>query len=408
MIRKLRHKLILVAMCSLLLVLLLILGAVNFLNYRSVVGEADRVLDLLADNGGAFPEDASTWKKEYLSGKLSELPYTSRFFSVTLDGSGAPRAVNTEKTTTVDGPAAVDYAAQAMAGDRTQGFLDAFRYLRRDLEDGGTLLVFLDCSKGLDTVRQFLLTSFAIAAGGLLAVFLLLLLLSERIVRPVSESYEKQKRFITDAGHELKTPLTIISADADVLEMEHGTNEWLQDIRLQTRRLTELTNDLIYLSKMEEEQNHLQITRFSLSQLTEELVQSFQVLARTQGKAFDSRIQPGLVLHGDERAVGQLVSILLDNALKYSLPEGDIFLSLERRGRCAHLEVSNTAQHISREDLDNLFERFYRADPSRSSQTGGYGIGLSIAKAVVTAHKGEIRAASPDGHTLTISVMLPL
>ncbi len=409
MIRKLQQKLIVVAMGSLLLVLLLILGTVNILNYRGVVMEADHVLTILTENGGTFPKEYLLQKKEYLSGKTTELPYTSRFFSVRLDADGTVLFVNTEKTTTVDDAAAADYAARAMDRGDERGFLEEFRFMRREEENETTLLVFLDCAKGLSTATRFLLTSLGISAGGLAAVFLLLLLLSKRIIKPVSESYEKQKRFITDAGHELKTPLTIISADADVLEMQHGTNEWLQDIRLQTRRLAELTNELIYLSKMEEEQGRLQVSLFSLSELAEELVQSFQTLARAQNKIFTSRVQPGLSIRGDERAVGQLLSILLDNALKYSQPEGEISLTLERRGRFAHLAVYNTtAQPISKETLHSLFDRFYRGDPSRSSQTGGYGIGLSIAKAVVTAHKGEITAASRDGRSLTISADLPL
>ena len=407
MIRKLRRKLILVAMLSLLLVLLLILGAVNLLNYRSVMVEADRVLAILTENGGSFPEDALSQKKDFFRGKTSELPYTSRFFSITLDADGSILAVNLENTTTVDRAAAVHYASRALERGRETGFLDEFRFMRRDTGENATLFVFLDCTKGLTTAARFLFTCLGISAGGLAAVFLLLLLLSKRIVKPVSESYEKQKRFITDAGHELKTPLTILSADVDVLEMRHGSNEWLQDIRLQIRRLTELTHDLIYLSKMEEEQSRLQMEFFSLSDLAEELVQSFQTLAKAQNKPFSSQIQPELTFHGDERAIGQVISILLDNALKYSPPEGAISLTLEKRGRHLHLEVCNTAASLPSENLNRLFDRFYRADPSRSSQTGGYGIGLSIAKAVVAAHRGEITAFSRDGHSLTVSVHLP-
>lgn len=140
---------------------------------------------------------------------------------------------------------------------------------------------------------------------GLLSVFVLLLILSGRITKPVAESYEKQKRFITDAGHEIKTPLTIISADAEVLDMKVGENEWLRDIQ---------TNDLIYLSKVEESQGHLQMTDFSLSNLTEELVQSFHALAKIKGRSFTSSIQSGIVLRGDERAISQAISNLLDNA----------------------------------------------------------------------------------------------
>ena len=407
MIRKLRKKLIFVAMLSLLLVLLLILGTVNFLNYYGVMADADRVLVILTENNGTFPEIDIMEKKELMDKKMSELPYISRFFSVTMEDDGTILSVDTDKITTVDDTAASDYGVRALNSGRSRGFLDEFRFMRRELADGSTLLVFWDCGKSLATANRFLLTSLGIAAGGLAMVFLLLMFLSKQIVKPISESYEKQKQFITDAGHELKTPLTIISADTDVLEMKHGPNEWTQDIRLQTNRLTELTNDLIYLSKMEEEKNRLQMSLFSLSDLAEELVQSFQTLARAQRKAFTNRIQPELAIHGDERAIGQVISILLDNALKYSQPDGKISLTLEKRGRHICLEVYNTTASISRENLDKLFDRFYRTDPSRNSQTGGYGIGLSIAKAIVTAHKGEITAASKDGKSLLITIVLP-
>lgn len=165
---------------------------------------------------------------------------------------------------------------------------------------------------------------------GLLSVFIFLFALSKRIVRPVSESYEKQRRFITDAGHEIKTPLTIISADADVLDMELGGSEWLRDIQIQVQRLTALANDLIYLSKMEEGGNQLQTREISLSALAEELVQSFQAPARTQGKTFTSRVRPDILLRSDEKMIGQALSNLLDNALKYSEPEGIISLTLEK------------------------------------------------------------------------------
>lgn len=246
-----------------------------------------------------------------------------------------------------------------------------------------------------------------VALFGLLSVFILLFTLSKRIARPISESYKKQRRFITDAGHEIKTPLTIISADADVLDMEYGESVWLRDIHVQIKRLTTLTNDLIYLSKMEEQQGRLQAANFSLSALADELVQSFQALAKTQEKSFTSDIQPNIALYGDEKAIGHAISNLLDNALKYSEPKGTISLTLEKRGRFVYLEVFNTTPAISQESIQNLFDRFYRADPSRNSQTGGHGIGLSIVQAVVSAHRGKVSASSQDGRSLVISVVFP-
>lgn len=181
------------------------------------------------------------------------------------------------------------------------------------------------------------------------------------------------------------------------------------DHRRQAQRLTGLTNDLIYLSRMEEEQPHLQPIDFPLSDVVEEMAQSFAGPAKSQGKDFVSDIQPMLAFTGDEKAMRQLVSILLDNALKYSPPDGHISLSLEKQGRSLLLTVTNTtAEPVQREQLAHLFDRFYRTDASRNSQTGGYGLGLSIARSIVSAHKGKIRAESSDGSVLAITVSLPV
>ena len=250
--------------------------------------------------------------------------------------------------------------------------------------------------------------SITVVWAGLLAVFLLLLILSKRIVRPVAESYEKQRRFITDAGHELKTPLTIIGADTDLLELDLGENEWLDDIKRQTKRLTGLTQDLIYLARMDEEQPQLQPIEFPLSDMAEELGQSFQNLAAAQSKQFLTEIQPMLSLTGDEKAIRQLMSILLDNAVKYTPEGGRISFALKKEGRSIRLSVSNdTAVPMEKGVLDRLFDRFYRTDQSRNSSTGGYGLGLSIARSIVSAHKGKIRAENSGGNNLTITASLP-
>lgn len=403
MIHRLRRDFITAAILSLLLVFLIIVSAVNLLNYRDMTASADEVLVMLAENGGAFPD----WKSEKLQSLLEKSPEalsTCRYFTVRMAPDGTVLSANTKKISAVDEAGAAEYAWTVQ--DREKGYYQTFRFLRWE-DEGETLFLFLDRGRELESFRSLLFSSILVALAGLLSVFVLLLALLKRMLRPVSESYEKQRRFITDAGHEIKTPLTIISADADVLGMEYGENEWLRDIQTQIQRLTALTNDLIYLSKMEERQRQLQMEEFSLSALAEELVRSFQAPARTQGKTFASRVQPDILLRGDEKMIGQAISNLLDNALKYSEPEGAISLTLEKRGRSVCLEVYNTTPSISEEDLKSLFDRFYRADPSRNSQTGGHGIGLSIVQAVVLAHKGEVSASSRDGRSLTVSVTLP-
>ena len=242
----------------------------------------------------------------------------------------------------------------------------------------------------------------------MLAVFILMVLLSEKIVKPISDSYEKQKRFITDAGHEIKTPLTIIDADAEILEMDYGHNEWLKDIQTQVRRLTALTEDLTLLSRMEEGKGVGEMIDFPVSDVVNETAQSFQAPAKMQNKDFIIDIEPMLSFRGSEKSIRQLVSILLDNALKYSPEGGRVEISLRRQNRSLCLKVYNTAQNIDTENLDRLFDRFYRGNESRSGETGGYGIGLSVAKAITNSHRGKINAASKDGSSLTVTVILPL
>lgn len=384
------------------------------------MGGAAAVLTLLNANGGAFPKNHGAGtipsdstppaKKDPFGqkGMSPETPYESRFFSVRLGEDGQVLQIDTGQIAAVDEEEAAVYAQSVFLSGRSSGFWENYRYLLCE-DQQGSLIIFLDCGRSLSTFRTTLLASVLLALLGLLAVLVLLLILSKRIVRPVAESYEKQKQFITDAGHELKTPMTIIGADADLAEMECGENQWISDIRRQAQRLTGLTNDLVYLSRMEEEQPKLQLIDFPLSDVAEEVAQSFQSLAKSQEKEFSIHIQPMLSFTGDEKAVRQLLSILLDNALKYSPAGGQLRLELEKQGRTLLLSVSNTvAQPIEQDKLPHLFDRFYRMDQSRSSQTGGYGLGLSIARSIVLAHKGKIRAESPDGRTLTFVIHLPL
>lgn len=408
MIRKLRAKLIIASLLSLLLVLSVIIGVAGVLNYTSLVSDADSVLAILRENDGTFPlGDPPGGKDRFREGRRfsPELPYESRYFTVFLSESGSVISVNTGKIAAVDTSTAIDYAVEAVASGAARGFADDYRFTVYASGEE-THVVFLDCGRELGSFRSFLATSAAVSAAGLLAVTLLLIFFSGRIVKPFSENYEKQRRFITDAGHELKTPLTIIDADAEVLEMDLGENEWLGDIRTQTKRLAELTNSLILLSRMEE-QPRMEKIEFPLSDVMEETVETFQALARTRGKTLSSRVQPMLSMNGDEKAIRQLLTILLDNAVKYADEGGRIEAVLEKQKNTLRLSVFNTAESVSRESLSHLFDRFYRADASRNSGTGGYGLGLSIASAVVAAHRGKISASSPDGKSLRITAVFP-
>lgn len=406
MIKKLRLKFIATSLISVSIVLFVIMAIINILNYQKVIFDSDEVLSILAENNGTFlkKQNEFDFPKEKIPMNISpEAPYESRYFSVCFNSSGTATSVDTGKIAAVDTETAIKYAKSIYESLDKEGFISHYRYIRKDIGND-TIIIFLDCERNLSTFKSFLFYSIIVSVFGLLAVGVLVVLLSKRIINPVLESYEKQKCFITDAGHEIKTPLTIIDADATILEMECGENEWLKDIRAQTQRLTDLTNNLIYLSRMEEEENQLQMIDFPLSDVITETVQAFKAPAKVQGKSFIVKIEPMINFCGDEKAIRQLISILLENALKYSDDNGNISLSVEKKGRNICITVYNSTESVPTENLNRLFDRFYRTDKSRNSKTGGYGIGLSIAKAIVEAHKGKITAASKDGKSLLINI----
>lgn len=444
MIRKLQNKFIVISMLSMLLVLTVIIGSINIINYRQLIEDAEHILHILSENDGEFPKDrprpdsrepqgdnsspdfkdglvdnaspdprepqgnnSSTPKKPKLhSMDMSpEMPFETRYFSVVLTENGDVSSTNVQKVAAIDNEDANAYALRAWKRQQTSGFLSSYRYLMEHTPEG-TRIIFVDCTRNLSTFRAFLFTSILVSILGLLSVFVLVLFFSRLVMKPVAESYEKQRQFITDAGHEIKTPLAIIEANRELLEMEYGENEWNNSIQRQTARLADLTDGLIYLSRMEEAEKHLQHMDFSISALAEETAQSFQTLADLQDRHFSVEIEPLLSYCGDESSIHRLFSILIDNAIKYSPPQGTVKVTLNKRGKNIQFMVYNTVAHLSAESLPFLFDRFYRADSSRNSETGGYGIGLSIARAITDAHKGKISAKSTDGQSLLITVIL--
>ena len=410
MIRKVKSKFILLSMVALLVLLAIIVTGMNLINFRAVVNDADDTLTLLSQNKGTFPEMGGEKKNGAGSfrGMSPETPYESRYFSVLLTADEDVIQTDTSKIKAIDSDTAVEYAHQAIDSGKERGFVHDYRYIIK-AENERIRLTFLDCGRKLNSFQVSLSASIIMAAAGYVIFFFVLLFFSGRIIRPITESYEKQKRFITDAGHEIKTPLTIIKADVDVLEMDCGENEWLDDIRKQTQRLASLTNDLVYLSRMEEAEDNMAMIQFPFSDVVSETAASFQALAQTQNKNFHCQVQPLLSLNGNEKAIRQLVNILLDNALKYSPAEGEVSLTAEKQGHQLRMTVYNsTTEPIQKDNLHLIFERFYRMDSSRSTQTGGYGIGLSVAKAIVSAHGGKISASSSDGKSLKISVTFPV
>ena len=407
MIKKLRIKLVAVAMLSLLFVLFVIESIVGFLNYGKIIKDADRILNVLGENSGSFPKKGLLDKEENKHFMSPEIPYESRYFSVLLSNDGDVVFADTGRVASIDTEDAVEYAQNVWENKSQRGFIDNYRYLAYSGETE-VRIIFLDCGRQLDSFKNLVITAIIVSLTGLFSVLILMIYMSSRIVKPFSDNYEKQKRFITDAGHELKTPLTIIDADTEVLEMDLGENEWLKDIHSQTKRLADMTNAMIFLSRMEEGLKNENAVKFSLSDMAEDMISTFQALAKVNEKVLTANIATMIFMKGDEKAIRSLLTILLDNAIKYSDEKGKISLSLEKQKNHICLTVFNSADHIYKEQLSHLFDRFYRTDASRNSQTGGYGLGLSIAAATVAAHKGKIIAETKDEKSLKITVTFPI
>lgn len=410
MIKRLQRKFIAIAMGSLFLILLVILSGVNGVTFYQMNQNADSLLHLLAENEGRFPDFAPLPPPKKDSGSripmTEETPFETRYFLARTDEAGAVIQVDTGHIAAVDYAQAKEYAQTVLDGGSQSGYLNQYKYLAAEKEYG-TLILFLDRGTQLQSSFSLLVLSGIIALATLAVMFLLITLLSRRAIRPVMESVEKQKRFITDASHEIKTPLAIICANAEVLEMTEGASEWTESIQNQVRRMNGLVQGLLTLSRLDEDQVRLVFADFVLSDVVEQTVQPFEALAQSQGKRLSISIAPGLSMKGEEDGIRQAVSILLDNAVKYALPGSRIDVILDKQGKYARFEVENACDPVP-ENLTALFDRFYRADASRSRDSGGYGIGLSVAKAVVEAHKGRICARKTGENTVCFQILLPL
>ena len=417
MLKKMRRRFIVSAMAAFCAVILLLLCVVNVWNYHNVAAQQDRTLSQLA-TAEARPENPSETadhgeppeKKDAAPlddhGAFSpEVPYTFRYFSVSYDADGTLSSIGQDFIASISSDDALTFADHVLSTGRANGYYQGYRYLVQRTSDG-TKIVFLNCEREMAAVRSLLWITVSIAAASLALVFALVVVFSRRAIAPYLRNLEMQKQFITNASHELKTPLTAISTSADVLLMEHEDDEWAKSIAAQCAKLSRLIGDLVTLSRLDEENPFPEKVPFDLSDALWEAAEPFAAVAKGQNKTYSQSIAEPLTITGDAASIRQMAGILLDNAVKYTPPGGSIAFSAARSGRKIKLCVENTCDDAQTVDPARMFERFYRGDESHGGKIGGSGVGLSIARATAEAHGGSIRAEQKNGR-MTITVALP-
>lgn len=414
MLKKLQRRFVFIALLALVVIVFVQMFSVNAINIYQRDSDIRNILYLIAENGGVFPNsyhDGSNYMDAILNPfkKVQitiETPYSTRYFVVKLEHN-VVTDISTENIAAVTDQEAFEYASQVFKNEPGFGFLDKYRYYyASDESSGKAIMVFIDFSRELEVTFKLASVSFLVGFCCIIVLLFPVYRLSKNAIRPIEKSIQKQKQFITDAGHELKTPIAIISADAEVLEMCYGETEWITSIKNQTARLDGLVKNLVTLSKLDEEKLKNKNTTFNLSNAVQETAQGFETLAMTNGVSFEYNITPNLMYTGNESEIRQLVSILSDNAVKYCLKGGCIRLAVYKSGKSTVISMYNDCEYIDKSKLDMLFDRFYRADSSRARETGGYGIGLSIAQVIVQRHKGKITATSSDSKSVLFKVVL--
>ena len=407
MLRQMRRRMIGMAMAAFSAVILLIVILVNAFNYAEISQRTDRTIESIQ----SFEEDVQHHRGDDgpLPKHFGGLPdreenFMTRFFVVRYTEETEEASVYMDYIASVDEQEAVSYAGQVLQSGKEKGYLGAYRY-RVYSENGEKAVIFLNVVREKEQIRSLLLISVLTALGSLLLVFILVFAFSGFAVRPFVQNIENQKQFITDASHELKTPLTSIAASVEIIEIEHGESEWTENIHHQTKRMSKLVGEMVALSRLDEAGTVLNKEVFSLTEAAWEIAETVQPQARAADKTLEIDIQDELEYNGDKTQIQKMMSVLLDNAVRYSDEKGKIVFTV-RRDKKISVRVWNSCHFDSPPDLNRLFDRFYRPDSSRNARTGGTGIGLALAKAVAEKHGGKITAKCPDQNSIVFEVTL--
>ena len=398
MLKKLRLKFIISAISSVTIFLGLILMIVNLINYSNVADQADMVTSKLIEEGGKFnpefkPNDEFIPKD--FNDERKEMRFDTRYFSVKLTKKGEIIATNINTISYTEAEAQ-EFALSVYENYGKTGWLGDFRYRVSEKVDGEVIVVAADFSRELAPSRTVLYTSLIVFGAGLLLSLIFLIGISNIVINPVKDAIEKQKEFISNASHELKTPLTVISANNELIEIRDGESEETDTISRQIRKLSMLVKSLNNLANIDEIDKIVEFKKINLSNLLTESIEPFKELFNKDGKELSLNIEKDIEYKGNESYLKELFSIIIENAYKYTKSKAEISLKLEEN-RITILE-KNDSEDIKDGNLDEIFERFYRSDDVRAKAIEGSGLGLSIAKEIVSLHGGRIKAKGEDSN----------
>lgn len=337
------------------------------------------------------------------SAPMPKSPGSIDFFILMADKSGEfLAAMNNDE---LDTSAAQQYISAILSENASNGMVNNYQFCKSE-KSNGTLIVFTDKQAELDMLDQLTRTTILIGIVTFAVLSVLAYFFSKKSIEPIKIAFEKQKQFVSDASHELKTPLTVISANADVLSEEIGENKWLKYIKSQTERMNILVNDLLNLTRLENNTSEFIRVDFNLSQAITNTALPFECQAFETNKIFEVDVEEGIVVNGSENHIKQMAAIFIDNALKYSGDGGKVVVKLKKQGDKSILSVFNTGSGVKEDEKHKIFERFYRSDDSRSRMTGGYGLGLAIAKSIIDKHRFKVTVDNHEGESICFNIIM--
>lgn len=401
--KKLRRKIVLGVFISATIVFALTILFVSIFLNAEITRRADAMTELIADNKGEVPPKNEINKPGLFSiySYNEDSPFRMRYCAVKYEENDHV-VVYVDHNVSIDEGKAVAMADIVKMSNLKTGDYNDFRYRVSDEND---MVVFVDYTYEYNAVDLLTLMLSLLAVVFIVLITVVFWFLSNRIVKPFEENSRMQKQFITDASHEIKTPIAIISANAEVLAYKNGESEWLNNITTQVTRISELVGELLTLNRLEEVDEISDIEAVNLSEMTEAVCADFEEVFRSKNVQTSYELQPDVTINGNTDQLKRLVSVLVENASKYVTDEGEFRVKLNKELRHTTLSIYNTCEVDQEADYKHLFDRFYRPDSSRTSSTGGHGIGLSIAKRITVLHGGSIEAV-PSEEGLTFNVKL--